>query len=113
MNQDVTHFIEELKESWQIELSTNLRGVVHQAIPDVNERIQYKKPHFLKNGKYVAVISTSKDAVSFTIFNANSLKLPDDLFSGPPERKTIKLRKGDTINSALLVSFVSEASNSL
>ena len=113
MNNDVTHFIDELKESWQVELSTNLRGVVHQAIPEVHERIQYKKPHFLKNGKYAAVISTSKDAVSFTIFNANSLKLPEDLFSGPPERKTIKLRKGDTIDSEQLASFVSEASSSL
>ncbi|MBD7965207.1 DUF1801 domain-containing protein [Fictibacillus norfolkensis] len=113
MNQDVTHFIEELKESWQVDLSTNLRGVVHQAIPNVNERIQYKKPHFLKNGKYAAVISTSKDAVSFTIFNANSLELPEDLFSGPPERKTIKLRKGDTVDSKQLISFVREASNSL
>lgn len=26
----------------------SLREVVHQAIPDVQERIQYKKPHFLK-----------------------------------------------------------------
>ncbi|MBH0171253.1 MAG: DUF1801 domain-containing protein [Bacillota bacterium] len=113
MNQEVTHFIEELKESWQVELSTNLRGVVHQAIPDVNERIQYKKPHFLKNGKYAAVISTSKDAVSFTIFNANSLELPEALFSGPPERKTIKLRKGDSIDSKQLISFVKEASSAL
>jgi hypothetical protein len=29
------------------------------SIPDVEERIQYKKPHFLKNGKYAAVITPS------------------------------------------------------
>lgn len=46
MNQEVIDFIEALKEPWQVELSTNLREVVHQAIPDVQERIQYKKPHF-------------------------------------------------------------------
>jgi hypothetical protein len=113
MNQEVTDFIEGLTESWQEELSTNLREVVHQAIPDVHERIQYKKPHFLKNGKYAAVISTSKDAVSFTIFNATALELPEDMFNGPPERKTLKLRKGDTIDRGQLVSLVTRASDSL
>ncbi|MBY6035983.1 DUF1801 domain-containing protein [Fictibacillus nanhaiensis] len=113
MNQEVTDFIKTLKDPWQGELSTNLRKVVHQAIPDVKERIQYKKPHFLKNGKYAAVISTSKDAVSFTIFNAAALELPEDMFNGPPERKTLKLRKGDTFNSDQLVSLVSQASSSL
>ncbi|MDH6427363.1 hypothetical protein BSK49_09460 [Paenibacillus odorifer] len=113
MNQEVIDFIEALKESWQVELSTSLREVVHQAIPDVQERIQYKKPHFLKNGKYAAAISTSKDAVSFVIFNTTELTLPEGVFEGPPERKTLKLRKGDTFDSAQLVSLVAQASASL
>ena len=113
MNQEVTDFIEALKEPWQGEQSNNLREVVHQAIPDVQERIQYKKPHFLKNGKYAAVISTSKDAVSFTIFNAAALELPEGMFEGPPERKILKLRKGDSFDSGQLVSLVSQASGSL
>lgn len=113
MNQEVTDFIDALNEPWQKELSANLRDVVFQAIPDANERIQYKKPHFLKNGKYAAVISTSKDAVSFTIFNATALNVPESLFEGPPERKTMKLRKGDTFESGQLVSWLSQASSSL
>jgi hypothetical protein len=113
MNQEITDFIEALKEPWQGKLSAQLREVVHQAIPDVLERMQYKKPHFLKNGKYAAVISTSKEAVSFTIFNAAALELPEGLFDGPSERKTLKLRKGDTFDSGQLVSWVSQASGSL
>ncbi|MBB2480754.1 DUF1801 domain-containing protein [Bacillus sp. APMAM] len=109
MNQEVTDFIHSIKEPWQGELATSLRKVVHQAIPDVNERIQYKKPHFLKNGKYAAVISTSKEAVSFTIFNVSSLDLPEGMSDEPPERKTLKLRKGDTFDSEQLVSWVSQA----
>ncbi|AZV59876.1 DUF1801 domain-containing protein [Peribacillus frigoritolerans] len=110
MNQEVTDFINALKEPWQGVLATNLREVVHKAIPDVQERIQYKKPHFLKNGKYAAVISTSKAAVSFTIFNTVTLDLPEGMFDEPPERKTMKLRKGDTIDLKQLVSLVSQAS---
>jgi hypothetical protein len=113
MNQEVTEFIAALPEPWQQELSSKLRDVVLQAIPGAQERIQYKKPHFLKNGKYAAVISTSKDAVSFTIFNTAAMKLPETMFDGPAERKTMKLRKGDTCDADQLISFVSEAASSL
>lgn len=112
MNQEVTDFIEGLKETWQQELSLKLREMVYQAIPDVQERLQYKKPHYLKNGKYAAVISTSKDAVSFTIFNASVLELPKG-WEGPPERKTFKFRKGDNLDAEQLASWISAASASL
>lgn len=112
MSQEVTDFIEAVKEPWQGQLCASLREVVHGAIPDVHERIQYKKPHFLKNGKYAAVISTSKDAVSFTIFNTADLAVPAG-FDGPPERKTIKLRQGQTIDAEMLSSLVSQASSTL
>ncbi|MEW9701435.1 DUF1801 domain-containing protein [Paenibacillus sp. SI8] len=113
MNPEVTVFIEAVKEPWQGELCTRLRAVVHQAIPDIQERVQYKKPHFLKNGKYAAVISTSKDAVSFTIFNTSELALPEGLFDGPPERKTIKLRQGQPVDTDQLSSLLSQASSTL
>src|SRR5262245_6367170 len=96
LQEEVTAFIESLAQPWQIQLSNELRDLIHQAIPDVQERIQYKKPHFLKNGKYAAVISTAKDAVSFVIFNASDVEFPEGLFEGPPERKTIKLKAGQT-----------------
>lgn len=113
MNQEVADFIQQLKEPWQAELCSRLRDVVRGTIPDVQERIQYKKPHFLKNGKYAAVISTSKDAVSFTIFNAAGLELPEGLFDGPPERKTIKLRQGQEFDAEQLASLLGQASATL
>ncbi|MFX3632802.1 MAG: DUF1801 domain-containing protein [Candidatus Pristimantibacillus sp.] len=113
MNQEVTDFIEAIKEPWQGELSAQLRDAVHQAIPDVQERIQYKKPHFLKNGKYAAVLSTSKEAVSFTIFNATELALPEGMFEGPPERKTIKIKKGQAVDLEQLSSLTSQAASTI
>ena len=113
MSQEVTDFIEAVKEPWQRELCSGLREVVQGAIPDVQERIQYKKPHFLKNGKYAAVISTSKDAVSFTIFNASELSFPEPLFDGPPERKTIKLRLGDIADYGQLSALLTQAAATL
>ncbi|MHA6480940.1 DUF1801 domain-containing protein [Paenibacillus sp. strain BS8-2] len=113
MNPEVTDFIEALPQPWQKELTLSLREAVHQAIPEAAERIQYKKPHFLKNGKYAAVISTSKDAVSFTIFNATGLTFPEGVYDGPPERKTVKLRQGDPVNSAEIISLLGQASSTL
>ncbi|MDF2938956.1 MAG: hypothetical protein K0Q90_4329 [Paenibacillaceae bacterium] len=113
MNQEVVDYIEAVEEPWKKELAVQLRELVHRAIPDVQERIQYKKPHFLKDGKYAAVISISKDAVSFTIFNASGLELPEGMFDGPPERKTVKLKKGSTVDVDLLASRVSQASSTL
>jgi len=112
MSLEVTEFIDGLKEQWQGQFCASLREVIHEAIPDVQERMQYKKPHFLKNGKYAAVISTSKDTVSLTIFNTGGLSLPGG-YDGPPERKTIKLRQGQQIENQLFVSLLSQASASL
>ncbi|GAA3407707.1 DUF1801 domain-containing protein [Paenibacillus hodogayensis] len=113
MSQEVTEFIEKVKEPWQARLCHDLRQVVHNAIPDVQERIQYNKPHFLKNKKYAAAISNSKDAVSFTIFNVTELELPEGVFEGPQERKTIKFRNGQEIDGAMLTDLVKQASSTL
>ncbi|CAI6076453.1 hypothetical protein PAECIP112173_02427 [Paenibacillus sp. JJ-100] len=112
MNHEVTEYIESLKEPWQSQVCNELRELVHSVIPDAQERIQYKKPHFLKNGKYAADISTSKDAVSFTIFNATALTYPEG-FDGPAERKTMKLRQEQEWSKELLTSLLSQAASTL
>lgn len=112
MNQEVTTFIENLNPQWQIELSGKLRQMVHETIPGVEEKIQYKKPHFLKNGQFAAVISPSKDAIAFMIMNAADVEFPKG-FEGPAERKWIKLREGAIPDLAQLSSLLSKASESL
>ena len=86
--------------------------MVHETIPDFEERIQYKKPHFLKNGKYAAVISPAKDAVAFMIMNANELEVPKG-FEGPPERKWLKIREGESPDYGLLSRLLAQASGAL
>ncbi|WP_132305151.1 MULTISPECIES: DUF1801 domain-containing protein [unclassified Paenibacillus] len=112
MNQEVSAFIENLSQPWQIEFSNQLRQMVHRVIPEAEERIQYKKPHFLKNGHYAAVISPSKDAIAFMIMNASGLAFPIG-FEGPDERKWLKIRKEDTPDYGLLASLLEQASRTL
>lgn len=112
MSQDVISFIENLSLPWQAEVGKKLRLMVHEAIPEVEERIQYKKPHFLKNGHYAAVISPSKDAIAFMIMNTTNLEVPST-FNGPPERKWLKIRKDDTPDYEQLSELLVQASSSL
>ncbi|MFT9847100.1 DUF1801 domain-containing protein [Aneurinibacillus sp. REN35] len=112
MNEEVTSFIANLNQPWKIEICNRLRQLVHEIIPAVEERIQYKKPHFLKNGHYTAVISPSKDAIAFMIMNAADLEVPKN-FEGPPERKWLKIREGDSPDYHLLATLLAKASSSL
>jgi len=111
MNPDVTEYINKLAQAWQVEVCTQIRALINEAIPDVQERIQYGKPHFLHKGKYAAVLGPAKGWVSFTIFNAQTLEPPAGLFesSDTGDRKTIKIRAGDDVDYALLKALVAQA----
>jgi len=113
MGHEVTDYISTLKQAWQIPVCSKLREVVLQAIPGATERIQYGKPHFLKNGKYACVISPSKAAISFTIFNASSLDNPIFEPGDSPERKTIKIKDGQSVDYALLGTLIQQAAAGL
>lgn len=112
MSEEVTAYIENLGATWQVELAKRLREIVHETIPSVEERIQYKKPHFLKNGHYAAVISPSKDAIAFMIMNTAGMEFPKG-FEGPSERKWIKLKEGTSPDYSLLSSLLAQASQTL
>ncbi len=114
MNQEVTDFINKLNDKpnqeWQVEISKQLRQLAQDNIPDFSERIQYGKPHFLKDGKYAAVLGTAKGWVTFTIFNAEGLEAPTGYFEdGPPERKTVKIKKDQTVDYAFLGKLLKKA----
>lgn len=112
MNQAVTDYIENIKQTWQIEICQQLRQLIHQAVPEVEERIQYGKPHFLKNSKYACVLGTAKGWVSFTIFNAQEIDAPF-FEAGPPERKTVKIKEGQAVDYDLLAQLVQKAAGSV
>ena len=111
MNQQVTDYISKIKVDWQADVCNRLRDMIHAALPDVEERLQYGKPHYLKNGKYAFVMGTAKEWVSFTIFNAQNLETPDGLFEASEngDRKTIKIRAGQNVDDAMLAKMIGQA----
>ena len=114
MSQDVAEFIETVGEKpgqeWQAPVCEALRAMTLTALPDADERIQYGKPHYLVNKKYVAVIGTAKQYVTYTIFNAAALQPPAGLFEdGPPERRTVKIKKDHSVDYAQLGDLLKQA----
>lgn len=115
MNQEVTEYIQNIKHEWQAEVCNRVRQVVLQALPEVTERIQYGKPHYLKGKKYVCVFGTAKAWVSLTIFNAHDLETPEGLFEASEngDRKTIKIREGQDVDDELLARLIQQAASTL
>jgi hypothetical protein len=115
MNPQITEYIDQLKLEWQADVCRQLREIVLEAIPDVEEKLQYSKPHYRKNGKYAAVIGTAKGWVSLTIFNAQNVQTPDGLFESSEngDRKTIKIRKGQAVDAEMLKPLIQQATSTL
>ena len=114
MNEEVTQYIQKLPD-WQITISEKLRKMIFETIPGVQERIQYGKPHYLKDGHYAAVISVAKDKVSFMVFNAAELEDIKGFFTSTtsPDRKTAAIKKGMEVDYDLLLTKLKQASDGL
>lgn len=114
MSAEIAGYIDKVSVPWQAELCRRLDALVHRAVPDVTEKIQYGKPHYRKNNQYIAVIGTAKAWVTLTIFNATAIDAPEGLFEdGPPERKTIKIREGRAIDEDQLEGLLRQAASTL
>lgn len=114
MSQEITDYISNLSQPWQAEVCQSLHRVIHEAVPEATERLQYGKPHYLKGGKYVAALGAAKGWITLTIFNTAALEAPEGLFEpGPPERKTLKIRQGQAVDYHLLSQLLQEAANTV
>ncbi|MFB2600337.1 DUF1801 domain-containing protein [Herbiconiux sp. P17] len=109
MDEQIDQYIERV-EPWQTTVCDGLRTMVHEVIPDVEERFQYGKPHFLRNGEYVAVIAVAKEKVNFMVFNAQDVpEIKGVLRSmGKGERKTATLTEGQDVDYPLLSDILAK-----
>ncbi len=115
MNQEVIQYIDKIDQKWQTDTCKHLSETILQSVPGVEELLQYGKPHYKKDGKFVCTYNTANGWVSFTLFNAKSLEVPEGLFEpgDNPDRRTIKIREGQNTDYNLLAKLLQQASNSL
>ena len=114
MNEEVNQYLENIDQKWQTDVCTLLRETVLQAVSGVEELLQYGKPHYKKNGKYVCTYSTAKSWINFTVFNVASLEAAEGLFEpgGTPDRRTIKIREEQKTDYDLLAGLLQQAAAS-
>lgn len=114
MNEEVTHYIQK-SQSWQQDVCNSLREMIQKVIPDVEERLQYGKPHYLKDGHYAAVIHVGKDKVSFMVFNATEVaEIKGQLRSmGNGERKVVDITEGQAVDYSALGDILRQTSGTL
>jgi hypothetical protein len=111
---DVTRYIDK-GQPWQVEVCGRLRELVRQTIPDVEEKLEYGKPHFLKNNQHAAVIHVAKDKVSFMVFNAADVAPVKGLLRslGKGERKSVDISENQDIDYAKVADILSQTSSTL
>jgi hypothetical protein len=113
LNQQVTDYIQNIDQEWQIEICKTIRSVIHQSVPDVKEQIKMTTPNYTKNGKVVCTFFSAKTWVTLTIFNIGNLEIPESLHnvSDYPDRMQLKIKKGHALDEHALASFMHQAAN--
>ncbi len=114
MNSEVTEYMEKL-QPWQMSICKPLRQMVFDTVPDIEERLQYGKPHYLLNGRYACVISAAKGKISFMIFNATELAEIKGFFTSNagPDRKTATILHGRPVDYSQLAALLKQAVSTL
>lgn len=114
MPNDVTSYISK-GLPWQIEVCEKLRELLRQTIPGVEEKLEYGKPHFLKNGQHAAVIHVAKDKVSFMVFNAADVDPVKGVLRslGNGDRKSVDIKENQDVDYELLADILARTSSTL
>jgi hypothetical protein len=97
---------------WRAEIMTEVRRVIHEAVPDVTEEVKWMgTPTWTKDG-ILCICNPFKDFVKVTFYNGAMLHM-DKLFNAElagSKWRAIKLYEGDKVDAAglkkLLVAAV-------
>ena len=103
--------IEELGD-WRGDLLAKLRGLIHDADPDVVEEWKWRGVPTFEHDGIICTGETYKEVVKLTFAKGASLDDPKQLFNSSLEgnvRRAIDFRKGDKVNATALKALVKAA----
>jgi len=105
---------------WRGETLSRIRGLIHQAVPEIVEEIKWRKPSnpfgvpVWSHEGIVLTGETYEDKVKLTFARGASLEDPAGLFNSSLEGKTrraIDLREGDGIDERAFKALVRSAAD--
>lgn len=95
--------------AWQREVFAQLREIVHEADPEVEETIKRSvQPYFVLHGNVCAFLA-AKDHVNLFVYDGGIVPDPDGLITaghGNATARTIGFREGDPIPRTALLAFL-------
>jgi hypothetical protein len=104
----VDAYIDALPE-WQRALCAELRDVLHEADPDIEETIKRRvQPYFVLDGN-VAALLAAKAHVNLFVYDGAIVADPHRLITGGHDNttaRTIAFREGDPVRREELLEFV-------
>ena len=103
--------IDELGD-WRGEMLAKLRGIIHDADPDIVEEWKWRGVPTFEHDGIVCTGETYKAVVKLTFAKGASLADPKGLFNSSLEgnvRRAIDFREGDKVNATALEALVKAA----
>lgn len=97
---------------WRGAMVAELRGIIHEANPEIVETWKWMGSPVFEQGGIVCVVTVLKDKVKLTFSEGASLPDPDKLFNAGLEGnkwRAIDLHQGDTVNENSLKAMVRAA----
>lgn len=115
MNPEITAYIEKIEQPWQIEVCNQLRQIILQTIPEVEELKQYNRPHYKKDGNYLCVFNVAKNWVNVMLFNAQVLTIPEGYGELSPkgDRITARIYQGQNFDYDCFTNLLQQAAQAL
>ena len=93
---------------WQQEICRQVRRLVHEADPDVEETIKRTvQPYFVLQGNVCALLA-AKDHVNVFLYDGGIVPDPEGIITGGHDNKTartVALREGKPVNAAALTAI--------
>jgi hypothetical protein len=104
----VDDYLDGLPE-WQRRICNELRELIHQADPEIEETVKRKvRPYFVLEGNVCALLAT-KDHVNLFLYDGAIVPDPEGIITGGHENKTARMiafYEGDSINESALVTVL-------
>ncbi len=103
---------------WRGEMLATMRGLIHEAEPEVTETVKWRKPSnphgvpVWEHGGILCTGETYKDKVKLTFARGAALDDPKRLFNASLDggtRRAIDLFEGDRVDAAAFKALVREA----
>jgi hypothetical protein len=94
--------------TWQREMCSQVRDLVHAADPDVEETIKRRvQPYFVLDGNICALLAT-KDHVNVFLYDGAIVPDPEGIITAGHDNKTartVAIRKDEKINKRALMAM--------